>query len=235
MIPREARDQRTIPRVLSDGETVRAFEAFIERKSFPCLGAKAALERRALDCVCADDISSASSDRRIAEQLQSFALQAKGDDVFISLALLFPGSPLLSEIAFETALWQRLRGIHEIDRTEHNWDSNVSEDPASPHFSMSAGGKGFFVIGMHPRATRRARRFRFPVMIFNLHSQFETLRADGRYEKLQRAIAARDVMFSGSTNPMLADHGQRSEARQYSGRSVDEDWVCPVAPLTRNA
>lgn len=232
--PNEAEDQRTTPWPPSDADTVRAFEAFIERESFPCLGAKAALERRALDCFCAHDICSASGDQRIAERVQSFALKANEDNVFISLALLFPSSPLLSEIEFETALWQRLRTIHDIDRTQHGWDSAVSDDPASPHFSMSVGGRGFFVIGMHPRASRRARRFQCPAMIFNLHSQFDHLRADGRYDKLRRAIAARDVMFSGSSNPMLADYGQRSEARQYSGRSVAEDWICPFAPRNQD-
>ena len=34
--------------------------------------------------------------------------------------------------------------------------------------------------------------------------------------------------LSGSINPMLARHGESSEARQYSGRVVDEDWKCPL-------
>jgi len=31
----------------------------------------------------------------------------------------------------------------------------------------------------------------------------------------------------GSLNPNLADFGERSEARQYSGREVEEHWRCP--------
>jgi FPC/CPF motif-containing protein YcgG len=211
---------------------VRAFEALVERKSFPCLGAKAALNRQALECVCASDICSPRQDRRITREMQSFVTQTMADDVFVSKAILFPCSPLLSEIAFEVAMWERLRAIHLIDREQHDWDSSVSDDPQSPHFSMSIGGRGFFVIGMHPRASRQARRFQCPVMVFNLHSQFEHLRTDGRYGKLSAAIIARDVMFSGSSNPMLAVHGQRSEARQYSGRQVDDDWACPFVRTT---
>lgn len=208
-------------------ETVRAFKTFIRRKCYPCLGAKSALNRGTLECFCADDVRHATDDARIAARVQLFALNANQDDVFLSLAVLFPGSPKLSEIEFEQALWQRLRAIHKIDCAHHGWDESVSDDPASPNFSMSVGGKGFFVIGLHPGASRLARRFQCPVMVFNLHSQFENLRADGRYEKLRSTIVARDVMFSGSSNPMLATYGQRSEARQYSGRSVEEDWVCP--------
>ncbi len=218
-----------IANAVRDQKAVRAFKAFLRRKSYPCLGAKSALSRNALKCFCAEDIRHASEDQRIAAYIQSFAANAQDDDVFVSLAILFPGSPLLSEIEFEQALWQRLEAIHAIDRVQHGWDNRVSDDPASPLFSMSIGGKGFFVVGLHPGASRVARRFQCPVMVFNLHSQFEKLRAEGRYENLRGTIAARDIAFSGSRNPMLAAFGQRSEARQYSGRLVGDDWVCPFA------
>ncbi len=210
-------------------EVVRAFETFIGRKSYPCLGAKSAHSRQALQCFCVDDIRSAAEDQRIAARVQSFAVQARQEDVFVSLAVLFPNSPLLSEAQFEQALWKRLRALHLIDRVHHAWDASVSADPDSTDFCMSVGGKGFFIIGLHPGASRVARRFQCPVMVFNLHSQFEQLRADGRYGKLRSAIAARDIVFSGSSNPMLATHGQSSAARQYSGRMVEEDWTCPFA------
>ena len=133
----------------------------------------------------------------------------------------------MSESAFEAALWQRLRAIHAIDRREHAWDASVSDDPASAHFSMSVGGKAFYVVGLHPDASRGARRFQCPALVFNLHGQFEQLRADGRYVKLRQAIVRRDVAYAGSANPMLAAHGENSEARQYSGRVVGPDWQCP--------
>jgi FPC/CPF motif-containing protein YcgG len=31
----------------------------------------------------------------------------------------------------------------------------------------------------------------------------------------------------GTLNPNLADFGERSESRQYSGREVEEGWRCP--------
>ena len=64
-------------------------------------------------------------------------------------------------------------------------------------------------------------------MVFNLHDQFERLRRDGLYEKLRGAILQRDQALDGSINPMLARHGELSEARQYSGRAVNDDWRCP--------
>ena len=62
------------------------------------------------------------------------------------------------EAAFERALWDRLAAIHAIDRRRYGWDRRVSDDPASPRFSMSVGGKAFYVVGLHPAASRPARR-----------------------------------------------------------------------------
>ena len=66
-------------------------------------------------------------------------------------------------------------------------------------------------------------------MVFNLHDQFEQLREQGRYEKLRAAILDRDVAVAGTINPMLTRHGELSEARQYSGRAVGNDWQCPFS------
>jgi FPC/CPF motif-containing protein YcgG len=67
-------------------------------------------------------------------------------------------------------------------------------------------------------------------MVFNLHRQFAQLRDEDRYHRFSEAIIERDVAFDGSANPMLDEHGSSSEARQYSGRVVGEDWVCPFVP-----
>jgi FPC/CPF motif-containing protein YcgG len=64
-------------------------------------------------------------------------------------------------------------------------------------------------------------------MVFNLHDQFEVLRTQQRYDKLRMSILDRDLQLAGTMNPMLARHGESSEARQYSGRVVDDSWKCP--------
>ena len=64
-------------------------------------------------------------------------------------------------------------------------------------------------------------------MVFNLHDQFERLRAQGRYERMREAILDRDRALAGDINPMLDRHGSSSEARQYSGRVVEADWTAP--------
>lgn len=202
--------------------------SFVSDPDFPCVGAKAALRRDQLDVFIAGDIRQSSYDREITSILQDFA-ERHGDakKIFISQAVVFQNNPLMSEVDFETHLWQRLSSIHRIDVERYLWDPNVDSDPESAHFSMSVGGCGFFVVGLHPNSSRKARRFRYPTMIFNLHAQFERLRAEQRYDTLKETIIERDIALAGHANPMLARHGKGSAAAQYSGRKVEHDWKCP--------
>jgi uncharacterized protein len=203
---------------------------FVADASFPCVGAKAALRRHQLEILVADDIRRDFSDRAITRRLQDFAIGHDLDDkLFVSQAVIFRNDADLSEDAFETCLWQRLSSLHKIDREDYHWDPSVDSDPDSPHFSLSIGGKGFFVVGLHPNASRAARRFRYPTLVFNLHAQFEKLREEGRYQTIRDKTIERDVALQGFPNPMLAQHGEKSAARQYSGRHVSDDWKCPFA------
>lgn len=207
----------------------RLFGQFIEDRAFPCVGAKAALHASQLEIMVARDITSSWDDLRIYPSLLSFARGYAVEPVlFQSFAVVFDGPLELDEAGFERALWDRVQSLTEKDvHGREAPDLRVSADPDDPHFSLSFGGQSFFVVGLHPRASRRARRFERPTLVFNLHAQFERLRADGRYEKLRAQILARDAAYSGGINPMLARHGETSEARQYSGRVVGEDWRAP--------
>jgi FPC/CPF motif-containing protein YcgG len=88
-------------------------------------------------------------------------------------------------------------------------------------------GKAFYVVGMHPNSSRIARQSPFPTIVFNLHWQFEKLRQMGSYETVRDRIRERDEELQGSMNPMLSDFGKGSEAKQYSGKKVDDNWKCP--------
>lgn len=214
----------------SNHPSVARFRARIARPAFPCVGAKSALAQDSLEFTVAGDLRCPSDDARILSVLQKFAGSVAPTDLFASQIVVFPATPRLDEVAFEAALWARLQGLSDLDRRDHGWDPEVSCDPASPQFSLSLGGRAFYVVGLHPGASRKARRFDRAALVFNLHSQFEQLRADGRYERVREAITTRDVEFDGSANPMLASHGEASEARQYSGRVVGPEWRCPFTP-----
>ena len=198
-------------------------------RGFPCVGAKAALARGTLSVLACDRIDSAWDDLRIHDGLVRFAGDYRADPgLFRSFAVVFDGPDGLDEPGFETALWKRVQSLSDKDAWRgQSYDGRVSPDPDDPHFSLSFGGEAFFVVGLHPAASRPARRFARPAMVFNLHDQFERLRAEGRYEGMREKILVRDEILAGSRNPMLARHGASSEARQYSGRVVDDGWRCP--------
>ncbi len=207
------------------------FRSFIRNSDFSCVGAKSALARNQLRIVVARDIASAWDDLRILPELIDFARAYRDDRrLYQSFVVLFEGPDTLTEGAFETHLWSRLQSLSDKDQwLGQDVDSRVSQDPQNPHFSLSFGGEAFFVVGLHPGASRLARRFERPALVFNLHAQFEQLRSEGIYTRLRDTILQRDLALNGSSNPMLARFGENSEARQYSGRAVNTDWRCPFS------
>ena len=205
--------------------------ARIEDKGFPCVGAKSALARDTLKVIVGHSIESGWDDVTIHSQLIEWAARYRSDPTGLrSLAVVFDGPRRMSEEAFEQAMWERIQSLADKDEWRgQSYDTRVSPDPADPHFSLSFGGEAFFVVGLHAGASRAARRFPRPTMVFNLHDQFERLREEGRYERMREAILDRDKALAGTLNPMLSRHGEASEARQYSGRAVGPDWTCPFS------
>jgi FPC/CPF motif-containing protein YcgG len=213
----------------NDHPLARSFIAAVEHPAFPCVGAKSALGRGQMDILVARDMASAWDDMRIMPALSTTVARYRADRaLFRTMVVLFEGPHDLSEAAFEQHLWARAQSLSDKDEwLGYRADPSVSSDPDDPHFSLSFAGEAFFVVGLHPQASRPARRFETPALVFNLHDQFQVLREQQRYEKLRSAILTRDEQLAGSVNPMLARHGELSEARQYSGRIVGTDWKCP--------
>jgi FPC/CPF motif-containing protein YcgG len=209
------------------------FIRHIEQTGFPCLAAKTAAARGQIHFFHAGTIDSQEHDEALLEALGDYALaNERGGPAFQSFVALFPDSADKTPKEFEASLWQRLQRLHERDARKFDWDPSVSRDPASDHFSMSLAGHAFFVVGTHCGSERRARRTPVTAMVFNLHSQFERLRSEGRYTRFRDEIIGRDIAFQGTVNPMLAPHGEASEARQYSGRIVGDNWRCPFKPVS---
>ncbi len=219
-----------------EGESAlaRARERFLGHVAdagFPCVGARSAMNRDRMRFGLYGQLGSDAHAARLCSDLYRFQAEfgEPGMDPVTFVALFDDAAEAVSadELAFEQALWQQLQHLHEVDRRHHDWDPSVSRDPAAETFSFSVGGRGMFVVGLHPHASRLARRAPAPTLVFNLHSQFEAMRATGRYESMQRVIRKRDVALQGSINPVLARFGEASEAIQYSGRAVAPEWRCP--------
>ncbi len=150
-------------------------------------------------------------------------------DRFATFIASFDGPVTTTDEEFEPLLWSQLQQLHDLDSNHHSWESSVSADPNDPQFSFSFAERSFFIVGLHAAASRRARRFTWPTLVFNAHAQFEFLREAGGMPRMQTAIRNRERRLQGDVNPMLADHGEASETAQYAGRHVDPAWVLPPA------
>ena len=208
---------------------VETFETKIKDVAFPCVGAKSALSRNRMQFLTVGDIRCPRDDTTIYEALRDFAEAYKtSPGPFQSFVVIFDTADTLTETMFEAALWNRLQSLEALDaRAGYAYDPRVSPNVEDRNFSLSFAGEAFFVVGMHPGASRPARQFDMPALVFNAHDQFETLRSQGRYETLRESIIKRDIAVAGAPNPMLARFGETSEASQYSGRLVGQDWKCP--------
>ena len=205
------------------------FRDFVQHPDFPCLGAKGVVRVNSYELEVYGALGNQGHARDIVSDLTTFSEQPAGDRLTAFVAV-FPESPPEDETDFERRLWRQLQLLHDAD-PEHARDAEgVSSDPENPHFSFSVGGRAFFVVGLNPLSSRVARRFRWPALVFNPHEQFARLREQGRFDGLRSAIRARDIALQGTENPNLADFGEQSEARQYSGRKVEGDWKCPFHP-----
>lgn len=211
-----------------------SFRALVLNPRFSCVGAKSAVQRGSYRFGHYPALGSAEATAGLAYDLHAFVQeQPSFDSEFSSMIATFSGAPVTSEQEFEQLLWKQLQQLHDLDAPHHRWDPAVSDDPADPAFSFSFAETGFFVVGLHAASSRFARRFAWPTLVFNLHAQFETLRASGRYERMQQVIRQRETVLQGSINPNLADFGVQSEARQYSGKAAGDLWRCPF--MKRNS
>jgi FPC/CPF motif-containing protein YcgG len=221
-------------RVISSPGATRAsraeaeFRAFVGDARFPCLAGKGVARGGGLRLGVYGALGSARSAERLGRDLAAFVAATEASDASLrAYVAVFPRQAPTDEMEFERRLWLALERLHSHDAPDAGWDPTVSADPEDPYFSFSYAGRALFVVGIHPASSRLARRFRWPALVFNPHSQFERLRADGRFAPLQAAVREREIALQGALNPNLADFGQRSEARQYSGRAVDDEWRCP--------
>lgn len=207
----------------------RKLEHFIVEQNHPCLMARSVFEAGRYLFGIYHEIGTQESAFQIHKDLHQFLLQNDESSVrqFSSFIAVFKTEKVLSEEEFEMKLWQQLQFLHEEDAPKHRWDPKVSSDPNNPHFSFSLLGHAFFIIGLHPNSSRFARKFKYQALVFNLHEQFEQLREMKSYDIVSEKIRAKDEELQGSINPMLAHYGEISEARQYSGRKVEDNWKCP--------
>lgn len=198
------------------------FRAMITSGVFPCLGGASAVRRRDYRFGVYPGLGSAEAVEATATDLMRFVADRPAPEhpvsVFVSA---FDGPPIGSEEEFECALWRQLHGLTARDEGPA-LDRDELVDPEDPGFVYA--GREFFIVGLHPASSRWARRFGWPLLVFNALSHSALLRRAGKYERMHNRILERDRRLQGCDNPSL----EASQLAQFSGRAVEGSWSCPL-------
>jgi len=205
-----------------------ALRSFLLGDGFSCVAGKAVLHSGGYRFGYYKGFPAQADTEGLARDLCAFVAERPSMSArYATFVAVFDRMETFGERWFETALWEQLQKLHALDAQHHAWDPHASSDPSDTSFAFSFAGCAFYVVGMHPGASRRSRRFFLPALAFNAHSQFRIARETGAFERIRRAVRQRELMLQGSLNPELSEFGSSSEARQYSGRKTESGWECP--------
>lgn len=207
---------------------------------FPCGGAQSAFNTNSYRLGIYDRFATTATpllaaDLRsyIAEYSATPALRPRGAEgativlnrTFASFLACFTEAPVCDESTFEGQLWGILEDLRKVDADPI--PPGFSTNPADNTFAFCFGGEAFFVAAFHPGSWRWSRRFMFPLLVFNMHKQFDGLKSTGKFARLRDTIRRRDDALQGTHNEVAADFGSQSEAPQYVMRRVPPGWKPP--------
>lgn len=210
---------------LPRNKITKAIKEFVIENDHPCLMAQSVVADNTIETIVLES-NSFKEVKKLYTFIEKNALEKDPDsNVFTSLIAVFPEMEITEMEEFEVFLWDVLYKLNAMD--SYDWDPSVSEKLHDNNYSFSIAGTAFYIVGMFPQSSRKARRMPYVSLVFNLHSQFEKLREMGAFDQVKKRIRRRDKKLQGSINPMLKDFGMASEAMQYSGKIVDDQWKCP--------
>lgn len=174
---------------------------------YPCTPAILALKQGSLIIREIDSqIGDCTTDLR--EHLDEFIERYEhSKEPYLSLWLSWDTTSL-DEAEFERRMWVEIKSF-------------------CPSLPVSYRGHQLFIVGLHPGASRKARRFSRCSIVINSFKQFERIEEAGNYKVLVDNIRKRDVKYSGSINPTVEKYADVWEEVQFSGRENDDDWEIP--------
>lgn len=203
--------------------------AFIMDKNFPCIMAKSVFKNGFLNI---HEITTLEDENVMRDVLEKFYIfidnYRRYPNKLSSFIITIKNAAYKDFSSFETNFWMFLKTLHQTDKKKYVHDSRVSSDPEAGNFGFSVKEEAFFILALHPKSPRLARRFFSPAIVFNPHQQFEAMRKNGMFKKVRNIIRKRDELLQGSFNPMLEDFGEKSEVFQYLGKTYEPEAPCPL-------
>ena len=209
-----------------DLDIVNHFQAHIQSAQFPCPMAQSALFGGGLTVGIYDGLDDADSLIELYKDAERWNARG-GRSGYVSFLAAFRRQIASEQDRFHSVLWKVLGTLRLMDTAISPAPPGTSDDINAPDFAFSLYGSAFFVVGLSPVSPRISRRTRFEGFALNPHDQFEKLRAERKMERIQQISRKKDLALQGSTNPLLASHGEISAAHQYS---AVEDAILPEWP-----
>jgi FPC/CPF motif-containing protein YcgG len=202
---------------------------FVMEPSFPCFMAKSVSRIGLMRLHITPSINNLDDISNTKETMYGFIDEyRKRPNRLSSFALVIKDEIYSDFDYFEKAFWFFLQKLHVEDKKLFPHDQKVSSKVDDNDFSYSIKSEAFFILALHPKSPRLARRFKYPTIIFNPHAQFETLKIKGLFNKIRDAIRLKDKLLQGHINPMLNDFGEKTEVFQYLGKSYRESDTVPL-------
>lgn len=211
---------------------IESLQSLANQRNYPCIAATRSINKNEFNVSLFDRLGTHTEVARLGDDLREFLKKIElTRSPYLTYFAVYDGPDENSEEEFENRLWQELSHLASCDTKIATWDSRFSNNPQDKNFCFSFDGKAFFVVGLHPKASRPGRKFFKPTLVFNAFDQFELLKERGEYEPMVDLNRRRDQKFSGSANPMAVLYGEVWESIQYSGRENAPEWQCPYQHL----
>jgi uncharacterized protein len=206
----------------------RQLRCLVLETPFPCLGARSAFRSGSYLFNVHTDLRTEQGLRSVAADLRHFAgVRQQMGNFYTYIASFLEPARIDSESRWDEVVWDFLQRLHGID--EDSWDPRWSKDPDQYDFALSFAGLGQLVVALYPGASRYARRFAWPTLVFNPPEQDRAnFPDDESFLRFQNKIRARDARLQGSVNPSLPPTLDDPQAPGFSGMPVDGSWHCPL-------
>jgi FPC/CPF motif-containing protein YcgG len=206
------------------------FRQYVLSTSFPCLGAKTAFQRKTFCFGLYDILGTKQTAKLLWHHLIEFINHQSSlwanNHMFTTYVACFRTPKDINEEVFETLLWKQLHLLHTEDvENGMKWADNYSDNPIDPNFAFSIGGRAFFIVGLHPNSSRKARQFITPAITFNSSDQFTNLRRLKIMTDMRQVIRNADLHQNGSINPNLIPNDNNSSAFEFSGKLIQPSWT----------
>jgi FPC/CPF motif-containing protein YcgG len=175
------------------------FRALVLDTTFPCVGAKAAFHRDTYRFGMYPEMASPAATAGLCQDLRAFvAEQPSIGSNFATFIASFTGPQPEDWSHFDVRIRRQLQFLRDMDSYEY--DRETQADAKSLRASFSFAGRAFFLVEFYAASPHWTRRFAWPTLVFNPRHQFERLREEGKFERFQQVVQARERALQESIN-----------------------------------